>query len=130
MELKKSFSQIFIYAIVGGIATLVEWIIFYLCDTFTPIHYQLSTAIAFFFSTFANWIFGKLLLFKEKTKSVILELLQIYLVSIIALLLNMLIMYIAVEKIQLQTFFSKVIATAIVFFWNFLVRKCFIYKKK
>lgn len=56
------------------------------------------------------------------------EIAKIYAVSVIGLLMNMAIMFVAVEKIGLPEMLSKIIATGIVFGWNFLVRKLVIYK--
>lgn len=129
MNLIKNFLQLFLYLVVGGLATLVEWGAFYIFDSVFSIHYMIATALAFVLSTFANWAFGRLILFREKMgQSTILELLKIYAVSVIGLLMNLLIMFIAVEKIGLNEMISKIIATCLVFVWNFLIRKLVIYK--
>ena len=53
--------------------------------------------------------------------------------SAIGLVFNVLLMYLFVTVIGLNTSFlktvSKILATGIVFFWNFFVRKLFIYKE-
>lgn len=129
MNLSKNFLQLFLYLIVGGLATLVEWAAFYVLNSIFSVHYMIATALAFVLSTFVNWAFGRLILFREKTdQSTFFELVKIYAVSIIGLLLNLLIMFIAVEKIGLNEMISKIIATCLVFIWNFLIRKLVIYK--
>lgn len=129
MGFRNTFLQLFLYLIVGGLATLVEWGAFYIFDSVFSIHYMIATALAFVLSTFANWIFGRLILFKNKTnQSAVSELMKIYSVSIIGLFMNLLIMFIAVEKIGLNEMISKILATGIVFIWNFLIRKLVIYK--
>ena len=124
----KSLKQFVLYGIVGGLATVVEWLTFYLFSEKLEIQYLIATVLAFIISTFANWLFGRLILFKGNEKGVIRELVQIYLTSIIGLLLNLIIMYCTVELLHLNTMLAKVIATGIVFFWNFLIRKYAIYK--
>jgi len=42
--------------------------------------------------------------------------------------MNLAIMWIAVEQFGVQEMIAKIIATGIVFFWNFFVRKLLIYK--
>ena len=129
MRLSKSFLQLFLYLIVGGLATLVEWGFFFLFNSVCRFHYQLATVLAITISTFSNWAFGQLITFRmAERKNVVGEITKIYAVSVIGLLINMAIMFIAVEKIALAEMLSKIIATGIVFGWNFLVRKLVIYK--
>lgn len=80
MKNKQQFIKQFIsYLFVGGGATIVEWVGFWLFDHCLHIQYLIATAFAFFFSTFANWLFGRLLTFKNSDKNIFLELAQIYL---------------------------------------------------
>ena len=135
--LKKPFIKQFLsYICVGGAAAIVEWLLFTLFSNVLNLHYILATALAFIFSTAANWLLGRIWTFKDSTayehkrgK----ELFLVFLVSGIGLLFNMLLMYIFVTVIGLNTpvlkTLSKIIATGIVFFWNFLIRKFVIYKK-
>lgn len=53
------------YLVVGGGATLVEWALFWLLDAKLGLHHQWATVIAYTVSTFANWGFGRLLVFKR-----------------------------------------------------------------
>ena len=130
MNLQKqseTLKQLFLYLIVGGIATLVECVLFYIFDTKLGIHYMPATALAFMVSTFANWLAGKLILFKDWS-NVIPEIVKIYATSIAGLLFNLVLMWIMVDIMGLQEMVSKIIATGIVFMWNFLIRKYAIYK--
>jgi len=125
---KNNIKDFFLYLIVGGIATVAEWLIFFVLDKIN-IHYAIATAVAYILSTFANWLAGRILVFKDSHQAFIKEIGEIYLASVVGLLLNLLIMWVAVDLISLNEMISKVIATAIVFFYNFLVRKLLIYKK-
>lgn len=125
----KNFKDVFLYLIIGGVATIAEWIIFYLINGVCSWHYIYATVIAYIFSTFVNWLSGRLILFKESKKSIAFELISIYAASVIGLLLNMVIMWMAVEICHLQEMLSKIIATGLVFVWNYLIRKMFIYKE-
>lgn len=127
MKGNKTIIQFAQYLVVGGLATLVEWGCFYLFSPVFGINYLLSTALAFVFSTFSNWLFGKWIMFKNKGNP-FLELLKIYLASIVGLLLNLVLMWLLVEKLTVDEMVSKMITTAIVFGWNFFIRKLVIYK--
>lgn len=123
----ETLKQLFLYLIVGGIATLVEWACFWLFSQVVNINYLVATALAFIVSTFANWLAGKLIMFKE-WKNIFTELVKIYATSVAGLLFNLLLMWVMVDKIGLHEMLSKIIATGIVFMWNFLVRKYLIYR--
>ena len=129
MKTNSTFTQLFLYLLVGALATLVEWGFFFLFNSVCRFHYQLATVLAIAISTFSNWLFGRLLTFRTaERKNVVGEIAKIYAVSVIGLLMNIAIMFVAVEKIGLSEMLSKIIATGIVFAWNFLVRKLVIYK--
>ena len=119
MKLKDNVKQFVMYLIVGGLATVVEWVVFYILGNLMSVHYMGATAIAFIISTFANWLFGRIILFGTDG-SAAKELVQVYIISIGGLVLNLLIMWVAVSCIKIDKMLSKIIATGIVFFWNFL----------
>ncbi len=126
---RNNVKDFFLYLIVGGIATVTEWVVFFILDK-CFIHYTVATIIAYGLSTFVNWLAGRLLVFKENHSSFFKEIVGIYAASIIGLLMNLLIMWLAVDIMSIDGMVSKISATAIVFFYNFLVRKLLIYRKK
>lgn len=125
--MRENIRQFIIYLFVGACATIVEWATFYALSHLLHMHYVPATTIAFILSTFANWLIGKWLLFRQ-TQNIWNELAKIYATSIAGLLMNLLIMWLFIDWIGIQEMLSKIVATGIVFFWNFLVRKRLIYK--
>lgn len=125
---KSNVKDFLLYLVVGGIATATEWVLFFIMDK-CYIHYATATVIAYLLSTFVNWLAGRLLVFKDSYSSFLKEILSIYVASIVGLLLNLVIMWLAVDCLCFKEMFSKIAATAIVFFYNFLVRKLLIYKE-
>lgn len=126
---KSDIKEFFLYLIVGGIATVTEWVLFFLLDR-CAVHYTVATVIAYVISTFVNWLAGRMLVFKENRQSVWKEILGVYIASVVGLLLNLAIMWVAVDCLTVNEMISKIAATGIVFFYNFLVRKLLIYKKE
>lgn len=126
----QGFRQMFSYLVVGGIATIVEWVCFYMFSYQAHIHYLMSTVLAFSISTAANWLAGRLLTFRGAEKQHVLqELAKIYAVSVIGLLLNLLLMYLFVQMVGLAKIAGKIFATILVFAWNYFVRKLWIYRR-
>ena len=127
--------QFISYFFVGGVAAIVEWVMFFIFANVLQINYFVSTVIAFIFSTTANWILGRITTFKDnntykdkKAKEAFL----VFIVSAIGLLFNLILMYLFVTVMgfdsSLGKTLSKIAATGIVFIWNFLIRKLVIYK--
>ena len=132
---KANIKQFISYFFVGGVAAIVEWVMFFIFANVLQINYFVSTVIAFIFSTTANWILGRITTFKDnntykdkKAKEAFL----VFVVSAIGLLLNLILMYLFVTVMgfdsSLGKTLSKIAATGIVFIWNFLIRKLVIYK--
>lgn len=84
MKLNETFKQFVLYVLVGGIATIVEWVCFYQFSNIWNIHYMLATTLAFIFSTFANWAAGRLIMFKGDG-NILFEIMKIYAASIIGI---------------------------------------------
>lgn len=127
MTKKSNIKDFLLYLVVGGIATVTEWVLFFIMDK-CYIHYAIATAIAYILSTFVNWLAGRLLVFKNSNSSFLKEISSIYVASIVGLLLNLFIMWLAVDIANINEIISKIFATAIVFVYNFLTRKLVIYK--
>ena len=132
---KANIKQLISYFFVGGVAAIVEWVMFFIFANVLQINYFVSTVIAFIFSTTANWILGRITTFKDnntykdkKAKEAFL----VFIVSAIGLLFNLILMYLFVTVMgfdsSLGKTLSKIAATGIVFIWNFLIRKLVIYK--
>ena len=131
----ENIKQFFSYFCVGGIAALVEWIMFFLFSSCCRIEYRLATVLAFIFSTAANWILGRIMTFRNSTKyegKRLREVILVFAVSAIGLLFNLALMFLFVEVFHLDSTMlmtmSKIMATGIVFIWNFLIRKLLIYR--
>lgn len=130
----KAIKQFISYFAVGGVSAIVEWVAFYLLGKTFGMAYLPATALAFVFSTTTNWFLGRTFTFKgsnlgqKKGK----EILQVFGVSAIGLLGNLALMYLFVSVLGMNTDLlktaAKILATGIIFVWNYLARKLWIYK--
>ena len=132
---KDNIKQFISYFFVGGVAAIVEWVMFFVFANVLNVHYFVSTVIAFIFSTTANWILGRITTFKDNTSykdKKAKEAVLIFAVSAIGLVFNLILMYLFVTVFgfngKIGSTCSKIAATGIVFIWNFLIRKMVIYK--
>ena len=135
MLTSKGIKQFLSYFGVGGVSALVEWAVFSLLEYLLDMPYLLATILAFIFSTTTNWFLGRTFTFREsaykdkKAKEIFL----VFLVSAIGLGFNLLLMYLFVDVFGMNTnllkTIAKILSTGIVFIWNFLSRKLWIYKE-
>ena len=136
MPSQKNIRQFLSYFGVGGVSALVEWGAFSLLEYVFNLPYLLATALAFIVSTTVNWFLGRTFTFKgssyqnRRAK----ELFLVFLVSAVGLGFNLLLMFVLVSLLGMNTNLlktaAKILATGIVFFWNFLSRKLWIYREQ
>ena len=138
----KNIMRLISYLFVGGLATIVEWAAFFLLNSAARLNPTISTALAFIFSTLANWILGRLITFRENVnKKNYSDIIGVFIVSVIGLALNLLLMKFLIMGLAalftgtdaehgLIPLCAKIIATVIVFVWNYLTRKLVIYREK
>ena len=131
----KSVRQFISYFGVGGASALVEWCVFSLLEYLLDVPYLLATVLAFLVSTTTNWILGRTFTFKDSAyrEKKAKEAFLVFLVSGIGLAFNLILMYLFVDVFGMNTnllkTIAKIISTGIVFIWNFLSRKLWIYKE-
>lgn len=133
----KNVTQFLSYAVVGLIATLVELGIFWLLTFPLSLEQNFAFTIAFIISTFVNLNLGKKMTFKNsqvihagsnKKLNLAKETFLIYLVAVIGYVLNLLLLNLFTAVLLLNKMIAKMLATAIVFVWNYLARRLGIYR--
>ena len=125
--------QFLSYFGVGGVSAIVEWAVFSLFEALFNVPFLLATALAFLVSTSVNWYLGRRFTFKsnryqnKRGKEIVL----VFSVSAVGLILNLILMAVFVNVFRMNTHLlktvAKILATGIVFFWNYLSRKYWIY---
>ena len=121
--------KIFRYLIVGTIASIVDFSVLFTLVNFFSFHWFYSASLSFILATIVNYylsityVFSSGIKFKERE-----EFLLVFIMSIVGLTLNQAFIYILYKFAFLNLFYSKVITTGIVFFWNYSSRRYFIFK--
>lgn len=122
--------QLFRYGFVGGIAFVVDYGTLFVLTHYLAVPYLVSAAIAFILGLATNYVFSISWVFRKNcTMERWQEFLFFAVIGVVGLILNELIMYVSTELLQIHYMFSKLISTAIVFFWNFLARKFLLFNK-
>ena len=91
------------------------------------INYLISSAISFIVSVIFNYIMSVKWVFNvTDERSQVQDFTVFIVLSIIGLGINQLIMWLAVDKLQIFYMISKIGATAVVMVYNFITRKIFL----
>jgi len=123
-----SYVQFLRSVFVGAVATLADIGLLYILTDFAHIYYLTSTALGFILGTIINYILSIFWVFKNrKLKNKTTEFIIFTVIGAIGLLLNELFMWLFTDIVNLYYLISKILATIIVFLFNFLTRKKFLF---
>jgi putative flippase GtrA len=127
---ESTFIQLFRYGFVGGLAFLVDYGTLVLLTEFAGMHYLLAATISFILGLITNYLLSITWVFNQhKLNNRWVEFLLFAFIGVVGLGLNDAIMFLCTERCGIHYTLSKIIATAIVFFWNFLARKLILFKQ-
>ncbi len=123
--------QLFRYAIVGGIAFIIDTGTLFLMTEFFHIHYLVSAAAAFIAGLITNYLLSINWVFEHHTcQSRNQEFIVFAAIGILGLGMNELFIWFFTEKAGLYYVLSKVLSTGLVFLWNFYARKIILFRQQ
>ena len=116
--------QLFRYMFVGGAAFIVDFVSLFILTDFFGIYYLISAAIAFILGLIANYLLSVSWVFNKRTlENRTFEFGIFALIGIVGLGLNEVFIWFFTQDLQIYYLFSKILAAAIILFWNFFARK-------
>lgn len=123
---KKLLSRQFVhFSIVGASGVIVDYAILIFLTELLGIYYLGSSILSFVGANFSNFILNKRWTFGDRGQQIIKQYASFAVIGAIGLILNTLILYVAVENMDLHYLTGKAIAIALVLFWNFVAAKKF-----
>lgn len=126
---KETIKQFLRFAIVGGIATLMNLGLLYFSTEFLKIYYLISAILAWILSGIFNFLLNKKWTFNENIRDrTIMKYLKFSVVSIIALLFNISFLYLLTELFQIYYMLSQIMALSLSLGINFLGNKFWTFK--
>jgi putative flippase GtrA len=121
--------QILRYTAVGGLAFVVDFGTLVLLTSVVGLHYLVSAAIAFLAGLTTNYVLSTTWVFQKRTFSdARLEFLLFAGIGLVGLGFNEVLMWLLTDVVGLHYTFSKLGSTGVVFLWNFLVRRYFLFR--
>ena len=122
--------RIFRYLAVASAGAVVDLVIFSALVYGVGIHYLWAGVGGFLLATLVNYLLSVRFVFQGGARFPrVMELGVIYAVSATGLLWHQLILYVSVETLHLHVMMGKFAALGLVFFWNYLLRKNFIFAR-
>jgi len=119
------------YFFVGGICTLLDFAMLFMLTHYGGLNYITSSIVSFMSGTVLNyylctfWIF-KVRVIKKQTS----EFMYYIIITLVGLGINTLLIWGLTEFWGLYFMKSKLLATAVTFWWNFTARKYFLHTIK
>lgn len=121
------------YLIFGVLTTLVNLVVFQLCDVVLGIYYIAANVIAWIIAVIFAYVTNKLFVFESKSwelRLIVKEVISFGSARILSLLFETGFIALTVEVIGIPKFISKIIASLFVVIINYIASKLFIFKKK
>lgn len=123
------YKRLLSYFVVGGLSACVDFSLFFFSVYVLEIHYLLAGALGFIIATLVNYLLCNRYIFRNASRyGAKTKLFGVYLISGIGLLLHQILLFAMVEFVALHVVISKVLATAMIFFWNYFGRAYFVFR--
>ena len=120
--------QFFRALIVGGIAFLGDFMALYGFTEWAQINYLYSACLGFVLGVFINYLLSIYWVFPaRRVKNHYMEFLLFVIIGLMGISLNLAILYGLTEELQIYYLYSKIIATVVIFIFNFGVRKIYLF---
>ena len=131
IKANKLLNQILKFVIVGGTATIIDYVVFFILHEILKTNILLSNVISFTLSLIYNYTISIIWVFDVDKKASKKQQFILFLIfSLIGLAINTSIVYICTDVFNIYSMIGKVVATAIVMVYNFITRKKFLERKE
>ncbi|AIM25276.1 GtrA family protein [Melissococcus plutonius] len=132
-NLFQKYKELIAYLVFGGLTTVINIVVFFICQNILAIDYKISNAIAWFLSVLFAFITNKYLVFKSKQKdkrSFIKEMALFYWYRFVSFIIDMGMMIFFVDLLHTTDMLAKVITQIVIIIINYVFSKLFIFSKK
>jgi putative flippase GtrA len=114
------------YLVCGGFATISDMIVLFILSNVLHINHLVAAAFGFLVGVATNYTLNTLLVFQSQGK-IKREFSLFALIGIGGLLWTELILWVLVDNLKIYLMLAKMVAVVLVLFWNFFMRKKFVF---
>jgi putative flippase GtrA len=115
--------QFAFFVVMGGTATVVDWLSFYLLNVRGGFSYPLAVILSFSSGAMTNYLLNKFITFKDQTRQIITQIGVYSLICSVSLSCSVMLMYVLVEGVRQRPMPARIVTTGIMLFFNFFVHK-------
>ncbi len=117
------------YAIVGGVATAVDWGVFYCSISFLFTGYITALVISFSLGTLVNYVLSRVWVFNVSRMHILSEFIYFTLIGAAGLIISVVVMRFLVEVLVLIPMAARIITTVVTLVWNFTARRFLVFNR-
>lgn len=126
------FSEAFVtrfvrYFITGGMSALVDLALFWIFTQYMGVYYILAALLSFCVAFTLNYVLSRYWVFGPGRRAIAHEATLVLIVSVVGLGLHIAVLWMLVEWFSLPEMLAKIVATGLVFFWNFGARQYWVF---
>ena len=120
------------YFFVGGTAAVVDFAVFSLLVKGLHQPWFEAALVSFVFASTTNYLLATRFVFRSGARfnRRHYEIAAVLLVSLTGLGINQIVLWLVIEQFHLDPLIAKITGTGVVFFWNYNVRKYFVFRTK
>jgi putative flippase GtrA len=118
------------YFVIGGISAAMDFVLFAVLIKNFGVKWYYANVVSFTLVNLIHYALSVRLVFESGTRfAKHQEILLTFLASVVGLLVNQLALYVLVSFLGLGVLIAKIGATGTTFFWNYMARQSFIFRK-
>ena len=122
--------EIISYLIFGILTTLVNIVVYTVCNDLLQIQYLISNAIAWIVSVLFAYITNRKYVFESKNSSMFNELVKFIGARLSTGIMDMILMWLFVDILCFNSMMSKIVVNVIVIVLNYVLSKIFVFHKE
>ena len=130
--LKKN-KELILYVVFGGLTTLVNILLYYLCTRLMGINEYAANSVAWTVSVLFAFVTNKIWVFESRSMAMrvlLRELLSFVAARLLSLLLDMGILYLGIDVLHMDDLVVKIVSNILVILFNYIASRFFIFKRK
>jgi len=129
----RRYREVIVYLITGGITTVINFVVYFVCTNIFDIYYISSNIIAWAVAVAAAFIMNKLIVFiggDMSPKAVLTQFVSFVSLRIVSGIMETGLLYVFVDFMHLNENIVKIFVAVLVVILNYIFSKLLIFKKK
>ena len=127
----QKYREIILYLVFGGLTTLVNFVVYFLCTSGLSLSWSVSNVAAWVLAVLFAYVTNRIWVFQSKTKgasALLREFLSFVLCRLLSLGFDMAIMFLCVDVLHINDLIAKVFTQVVVIVLNYVFSKWIIFR--